>query len=101
MSELPPELLNVTSNDLLLEVWTDPKLRLDGLAVSEPGATPVPDKVQVIGWLDALEVTETDPDAFPADCGAKVTLKLVLCPAFTVTGVVMPLNVNPAPVIED
>jgi len=33
----------------------------------------------------------------PADVGAKVTVKVVLCPAVNVTGVVIPETVNPVP----
>jgi hypothetical protein len=33
----------------------------------------------------------------PADCGAKVTLNDVLCPGVSVTGVVIPDTLSPAP----
>jgi hypothetical protein len=49
--------------------------------------------------LEALEVTVTVPLALAADVGVKVTLKVVLCPAVRVTGAVMPLSVNPVPLI--
>ena len=39
--------------------------------------------------LGALEVMVTLPLAFAADCGVKVTLKLALCPAVSVTGAVI------------
>jgi hypothetical protein len=47
--------------------------------------------------LDAFEVTVTVPGNVPADVGAKVTVKVVLCPAVSVTGVVIPVTLNPAP----
>src|ERR1700729_1315159 len=37
------------------------------------------------------------PGNVPADVGAKVTVKVVLCPAVNVTGVVIPETVNPVP----
>ena len=49
--------------------------------------------------LEALEVIVTFPLTAPADLGAKATLKLVLWPDGSVTGVVIPLRVNPVPVI--
>ena len=39
------------------------------------------------------------PLAAPAEDGVKVTVKLALWPAVSVTGVVIPLMLNPVPVI--
>ena len=38
------------------------------------------------------------PLALPADVGSNETLNVVLCPAVSVTGVVMPLKLKPVPV---
>ena len=40
----------------------------------------------------------TFPFTVPADCGAKTTLKVVLCPGVKVKGTVSPFKLNPAPV---
>jgi hypothetical protein len=47
--------------------------------------------------VSAFEVMVTLPLAFATDCGVKVTLKLALCPAVSVTGAVIPVTVNPVP----
>jgi hypothetical protein len=49
--------------------------------------------------FDALEVTVTLPLALTADCGVNVTVKVLLWPAVSVTGVVIPLRLNPVPLI--
>ena len=96
----PPVLVTVSERACLLpRVSTLPKARLLGLAPSAPGATPVPDKGMVKVGLGAFEVMVTLPLAFAADCGVKVTLNVALCPAVSVTGVVIPLTVNPVPLI--
>jgi len=76
---------------------TLPKLRLAGLAPSVPGVTPVPDNGMVSVGFDALDVMVALPMALPADDGANETLKVALCPAVSVTGVVIPLKLNPEP----
>ena len=45
-------------------------------------------------------VTETLPLAAPAVVGAKVTVKVVVCPAFRLAGADHPVSVNPAPAME-
>src|ERR1700693_2967249 len=75
-----------------------PKLRLAGLAVSDPGVTPVPEKGIVRVAFEALLATETLPLALVPDCGAKVTLNVELWPGGTVMGRFMPLMLKPAPV---
>jgi hypothetical protein len=47
--------------------------------------------------FDAFEVTVTVPGNVPADVGANVTVKVVLCPAVSVTGGVIPEMLNPVP----
>ena len=74
-----------------------PKLRLVGFEPSVPGAIPVPDSG--IFRVGAFEVIVTFPLTLPADAGVNATLKFVLCPAVSVTGVVMPLKLNPLPLI--
>jgi hypothetical protein len=49
--------------------------------------------------LEAFEVIVIVPLALPADAGVNVTLKVALCPDVRVTGAVMPLRLNPVPLI--
>jgi hypothetical protein len=49
---------------------------------------------------DALEVMLTLPLAAPLAVGPNSTAKDVLCPAFSVTGRVNPLKLNPVPLAE-
>jgi hypothetical protein len=49
--------------------------------------------------LEAFEVIVTLPLTVPADAGVNLTLKVALCPAVSVTGVVMPLKLNPVPLM--
>jgi hypothetical protein len=83
----------------LLPTVTLPKLRLVGLPPSAPAATPAPDNGTVRVGVGAFDVIVTLPLALAADCGANVTLKVALCPAPSVIGAVIPLNVNPVPLI--
>jgi len=76
-----------------------PKLRLVGFDPSVPGATPAPDKGMVSVELEAFEVMVTLPLALAADAGVNMTVKLALCPAVSVSGAVIPLKLNPVPVI--
>lgn len=69
-----------------------------GAAVSTPAvADPVPAKGMVSVGLEPFDVTVTLPLALVAVCGAKVTVKVAVWPAATVTGVVIPLSVKPVP----
>lgn len=92
-------LVTVPARDCLFPTVTLPKLRLVGFEPSEPGAIPTPDNGTVMVGLGAFEVIVTLPLSLAADCGANVTLKLVLCPAAKVIGDVIPLNANPGPLI--
>ena len=84
----------------LVPTTTLPRLSVLGVAVSCPAAAvPVPDSGIVSVGLDAVEVMVTLPLALAADCGANVTVKLALCPAVSVTGAVMPVKLNPVPLI--
>ena len=70
------------------------------MTVSCPAAAvPVPDSGIVNVGLDAVEVMVALPLALAADVGVNVTVKLALCPAVSVTGAVMPLKLNPVPLI--
>ena len=90
-------LVSVSLRVELAATTTLPKLKLAGVAVSAPGATPVPDKDIVSVGFDAFEVMVTVPLALPAACGANVTENVVLWDGFRVRGVVMPLSWNPVP----
>src|ERR1700691_1012455 len=95
----PPVLVTVSDTDRLLPTVTLPKLRLVGFDPSAPGASPVPDKGMVRVGFGALEVTVRLPLTPAADAGVNVTLNVALCPAVSVTGAVIPLAVNPVPLI--
>jgi len=96
----PPEFVSVPERDFEVPVCTLPKLKLEGFGDSWPCATPVPDKATVRLGFDALEVMLTLPLAAPLAVGANSTVKDVLCPAFSVTGGVNPLRLNPLPLAE-
>jgi len=83
----------------LLPTVTLPKLRVVGFEPTAPGVTAVPDNGMVRVGFEALEVTARLPLALPADCGANVTEKVALWPAVSVVGVVIPLRLNPVPLI--
>lgn len=92
-------LVSVSVRVELAATTTLPKFKLDGLAVSAPGATPLADKDIVSVGFDAFDVMVTVPLALPATWGANATENVVLCEGFSVTGVVIPLNVNPVPLM--
>jgi len=77
---------------------TVPKLRLVGFEPSVPGEIPVPDSGIFKVEFEALEMILTLPLAPAPDAGVNVTVKVVLCPAVRVNGVVIPLMLNPLPV---
>jgi hypothetical protein len=61
------------------------------------GVTAVPLKgIDKLGF-DAFELTATVPGKEPAEVGANVTVKVVLCPGVNVTGGVIPEMLNPVP----
>jgi hypothetical protein len=51
----------------------------------------------VTGELGPLFVIETLPLALPAEVGENLAVNDVLCPAPSVTGVVMPVTLKPLP----
>ena len=72
-------------------------VKLVGDAVKVAAATEVPLRgIDKLGF-DAFDVRVTAPGKVPADVGANVTVKVVLCPAVNVSGVVIPETVNPVP----
>ena len=83
---VPPEFVSVSGNVCVLPTGTLPNARLAGLAVSWPGATPVPDSNTFRAGLDALDVMARFPVTLPAEVGEKVVLKLTLWPGLSVIG---------------
>src|SRR5271169_4080422 len=84
----------------LVPATTLPRASVTGFTVNCPTAVvPVPETEMVNVGFEASEVRVTFPLALPADCGAKDTLKPTLWPAPSVTGAVMPLRLNPVPLI--
>ena len=93
----PPVLVTVSDRDCRLPTVTLPKLRLVGFDPNAPGATPTPDNAIVVDGFAAFEVIVTVPFAFPLVCGVNATVKVMLWAGLSVSGVVIPLSWNPAP----
>jgi hypothetical protein len=70
-----------------------------GLTLSCPCVDPVaePLREMVRFVLEAFEAIATLPVKLPADCGANVTVKVVLCPGVSVTGALNPEMLKPVP----
>ena len=68
-----------------------------GEAVKVAGVTAVPLNGTAKVGFEAFEVTVTVPGNVPAEIGAKITVKVALCPAVNVTGGVIPEMLNPVP----
>ena len=83
----------------MLPTVTLPKLRLAGFDPSAPGVTPVPDNAMARIGLEAFEVIVIFPLILPADAGVKVTVNVALWPAGSIAGVLMPVRLNPVPLI--
>lgn len=83
----------------MLPTVTLPKPRLLGFGPSVPAVTPDPDNAIVSVGLEAFEVIVMLPLALAAEAGVNVTVKVALCPAVNVTGAVIPLKLNPVPLI--
>ena len=77
-----------------------PKLTLEGFAVTEPSAIPVPLAIIVRVALVASETTENAPVCVPVLVGEKRALKEMLCPAANVIGALTPFSENPLPLAE-
>jgi hypothetical protein len=79
---------------------TLPKARVPGDTVSCPTVlAPVPESGMVRVGFVAVDVMVRFPLAAPTAVGANLTEKVALCPPFSVTGVVIPVTLNPVPVI--
>lgn len=97
---VPPVFVIVPDNDWFAPTVTLPKLRDVGLLLSWPAvAAPVPDRGIDSVEFEALEVTVTAPLELPVEPGANFTVKFVLCPALSVNDELMPLSVNPVPLM--
>jgi hypothetical protein len=88
----PPVLVTVSDLLLLLPTWMLPKARVDKLAESVAGVTPVPDNGMLRLGFDPSDVMLTLPVDDPVDVGANNTLNEVLSPAARVSGKVRPLR---------
>ena len=62
------------------------------------GTNPDPESDITAGELVALLTNDTEPVELPAAAGAKLTVAVVLAPAATVRGKVIPLTLYPLPV---
>jgi hypothetical protein len=97
---LAPLAVRLPDADPSVPTTTLPILKVVGLTLSCPtAATPVPESETVKVGFDPFDVRVTLPLALPAAVGVNVTLKLALCPAVSVTGAVIPLRLNPVPLI--
>jgi hypothetical protein len=89
--------LRVPDRLALPPATTLPKLRLAGLTPNWPAAVPVPDIEIVRFGFEPFDTTEIVPLAPAADVGAKLALKVKLCPAVRVMGGFKPLMLKPVP----
>jgi hypothetical protein len=90
---------------LIVSVWlefcptvTFVYVKLVGDAVKVAAVTAVPLNGTARLGFDAFDVTVTVPVNVPADVGANFTVNVVLCPAVSVTGGVIPEMLYPVPV---
>ena len=83
----------------LLPTVTLPSASVVGATVSCPAAppVPVPERGTTKVESDASEIIVTSPFTAPVEAGLNETLKVLLCPGVNVTGTVIPLTLNPAP----
>ena len=97
---LAPLAVSIPDELPLVPTTTLPRSMVVGLTASCPtAAVPVPDRGMVRVGFEALDVMVRLPLATPADDGVNETLKVALCPAVRVTGAVIPLKLNPEPLI--
>src|SRR2546427_1517669 len=93
-----PVFVSVALKEPLPPTFTFSKLRLVGLASSRKvAATPVPLSAMVRGEPGALLVMEAVPLALPVADGANCAVKVVFCPAASVSGRDKPLMLKPVP----
>jgi hypothetical protein len=79
-----PLALRVPVRFLLDPTVTLPKFREVGETARVAGFVPVPDRGTDKFGFGAFDVTDKEPLAEPLVVGAKVTVKLTLCPAVSV-----------------
>ena len=96
----PPEFVNVPDKDCVPPRVTVPNAKLLGLDVIAPAVAPVPDNGMVRLGLDASDVMVMSPLTDPEAIGANVKVKLMLCPALRVMGVLTPPSVKPDPLTD-
>jgi hypothetical protein len=89
-----PVFVSVTGTDPLLPSIRLPKLMLAGFAESAP-CVPVP--VKATEGSDPLLTIEMLPESTPVAVGENTAVKFVDWPAFSVTGVAIPVTLNPVP----
>jgi hypothetical protein len=70
---------------------------LDGFAANAPAVTPVPESGMNSEGLEAVLAIAMLPVTAPGEVGEKAAVKLVLCPAASVSGTEIPLKVKPVP----
>ena len=81
-----------TSPDLREQLLDARIGRLDGVLISHDHADQTHGMDDLRAITDAFDVTVNVPLALPADAGSNDTLNVALCPAVSVTGVVIPLK---------
>jgi hypothetical protein len=89
--------VTVSESVLFPLTCTLPKAKLLGFDPSAPEVKPVPVNGMSSVGFEAEEVIVTSPLTAVAVVGVNRTLKLALCPAARVTGALIPLTLNPAP----
>src|SRR3954447_12041677 len=90
---LAPLALNVPDALLLVPTTTLPTFSVPGLTASCPTElVPVPDSEMLTLGFVASDVIVTFPEALPAARGANATVRIALCEAFKVSGVLRPLK---------
>jgi len=75
---VPPLLVMLAGRLCVEPLCTDPKLRLEGVTVNDPGVTAVATRGTERLVFEAFDVTERLPVKLPADCGEQVMLTVAL-----------------------
>jgi hypothetical protein len=70
---------------------------LVGFAANAPPVTPVPESGMLREELEAVLAIAMLPVTAPAEVGEKAVVRLVLCPAASVSGTEIPLKLKPVP----
>lgn len=96
----PPELVRLPLSDFEVPTWILPKLKLPGLDPNWPCDTPLPESGTYRIELPALELIVSPPLAAPVAEGVKAALKVALCPALIVAGMLGPVKLNPLPLTD-